>query len=486
MKKNYFLFVFISLFALFFDAELLAETPQPTGNVTYYYCIGDTAAPLTAGGVNLLWYTSASGGTGSSTAPTPSTATAGTTTYYVTQTIATVESSRKAITVNVNKQFILFCAGSTSNSVSFDFANVGQSRFDYSYTVDGTGPFPGTQTTPTSYTVNGLLEGQTVVFTVTAVDAPSCVANRTLSASCTTRCTTRYDATFDPIGPICASDPAPTLPATSLEGYPGNWSPSVIDKTATRTYTFTPTNKCINVQTMTIVVNPDNPGFEDYTICSGSGAFALNNVSPNNVSGTWSPTNIVDDINSDSYTFTPDPDECASQQTINVTVIPSNTLIDFSWTVTEAFAENQKITVSATAAGGNYLYQVDDGPFQSNPVFEQVASGTHSITVTDESGCSVPITKDGVLVVNFPKYFTPNNDGFNDTWNVNELSSQPQAYIHIFDRYGKFLKQISPNANGWNGSYNGYLLPADDYWFVIHYKENNIDKEFKSHFSLKR
>ena len=56
----------------------------------------------------------------------------------------------------------------------------------------------------------------------------------------------------------------------------------------------------------------------------------------------------------------------------------------------------------------------------------------------------------------------------------------------IFDRYGKFLKQISPNGEGWNGIFNGYYMPADDYWFVIHYLENNTIKEFKSHFSLKR
>ena len=169
MKKNLLLFVFISFFTLFPRADLLAQTPQPTGNTTYYYCIGDSASQLTAGGTNLLWYTTASGGTGSSTAPTPSTAAAGTTIYYVTQTIGTIESTpRRAITVNVNKQFQLFCDGTTANSVSFDFANVGQTRFDLSYTVDGSGPFSSSQTAPTSFTVSSLLPGQTVVLTVTA------------------------------------------------------------------------------------------------------------------------------------------------------------------------------------------------------------------------------------------------------------------------------------------------------------------------------
>ncbi|MFA9190281.1 T9SS type B sorting domain-containing protein [Flavobacterium sp. FZUC8N2.13] len=487
MKKSLLLLVFVCLANLLFSFSVYAQTPQPTGNTTYYYCIGDSASPLTAGGTNLLWYTTATAGpAGSATAPTPSTSAAGTTTYYVTQTVGGIESTpRRAITVNVNKQFQLFCDDTTENSVSFDFANVGQSRFDLSYTVDGLGPFISSQTAPTSFTVSGLLPGQTVVLTVTAVNAPACVANRTLSATCITDCSSFVNSNFTPIGPICAGNQSPTLPATSLEGYPGIWSPSLIDNTITRNYIFTPTNKCVRPYTMTIAVNPASPGFSDFSICSGNSVPTLDPTSPTGVTGFWSPATI-DNMNSDSYTFTPDPGQCTAPQTINVKVIPSDRLTDFNWEVTTAFAENQKITVSAVALGGDYLYKLDDGPFQSSPVFEYVASGTHSITVTDQAGCSMPITKNDILVINYPKFFTPNNDGFNDYWNVTELSFQSSAYIRIFDRYGKFLKQISPNGDGWNGTYNGYFLPADDYWFVVHYIENETVKEFKSHFALKR
>jgi len=89
-------------------------------------------------------------------------------------------------------------------------------------------------------------------------------------------------------------------------------------------------------------------------------------------------------------------------------------------------------------------------------------------------------------VINYPKYFTPNSDGYNDTWNVYGLQNQPNAIVYIFDRYGKFLKQIRPSATGWDGTYNDSLMPATDYWFKVLYSENGIDKEFKGHFSLKR
>jgi len=59
----------------------------------------------------------------------------------------------------------------------------------------------------------------------------------------------------------------------------------------------------------------------------------------------------------------------------------------------------------------------------------------------------------------------------------------PQATIHIFDRYGKLLKQFNSNNLNWNGILNGRLLPADDYWFNLIFVDG---KNIKGHFSLKR
>ena len=67
-----------------------------------FYCQNNTAMPLTATGSNLLWYTAATGSSGSATAPTPFTVTAGNTFYYVSQTILGCEGPRAAITVTVS------------------------------------------------------------------------------------------------------------------------------------------------------------------------------------------------------------------------------------------------------------------------------------------------------------------------------------------------------------------------------------------------
>lgn len=78
------------------------STTAPTVTTPVTYCQGATATALTATGTALKWYTVATGGASTTTAPVPSTTTVGSTTYYVTQTLNTIESSRVAIVVTVN------------------------------------------------------------------------------------------------------------------------------------------------------------------------------------------------------------------------------------------------------------------------------------------------------------------------------------------------------------------------------------------------
>ena len=64
--------------------------------------------------------------------------------------------------------------------------------------------------------------------------------------------------------------------------------------------------------------------------------------------------------------------------------------------------------------------------------------------------------------------------------------SEYQGIITIYNRFGKLLKQLNPESSGWDGTFNGEQMPSTDYWFKVEYTEDNIRKEFKSHFSLKR
>ncbi|WP_162127123.1 T9SS type B sorting domain-containing protein [Flavobacterium phycosphaerae] len=170
-------------------------------------------------------------------------------------------------------------------------------------------------------------------------------------------------------------------------------------------------------------------------------------------------------------------------------VIKSGPADNITATVTNAFAENQIITITNDGYGV-YEYSLDDGPRQTSPIFENVSLGNHTVyvwDVRDPNGysCGVEFIKD-VQTIDYPHYFTPNGDGYHDTWNITGLGFQGNAKIYIFDRYGKLLKQISSKGTGWDGTLNGHLMPADDYWFTVDYFEQVSAKQFKAHFSLKR
>ncbi|MFV8392648.1 T9SS type B sorting domain-containing protein [Flavobacterium sp. LB2P6] len=309
-----------------------------------------------------------------------------------------------------------------------------------------------------------------------------CTTTQTLNVTIIPKRTPNFSA----IAPFCSGSAAPILATTSPNGITGTWSPSTISNTTSGSYIFTPnTSECANNQTLAVAVIPlVQPNFSNFSICMGGITPILNTTSPNGIRGTWSPA-IVNNMASAAYVFSPNSNQCATSKTINVTVNPSNTLLAVDWTVSEPFAKNQVVTVIATGTG-DYEYQLDDGPFQESPVFEYVSLGTHSITVQEKNGCSIPITRTNVLVINYPKFFTPNEDGYNDTWNVFTLQNQLNSKILIFDRHGKFLKEIFPNGTGWDGTYIGQPMPANDYWFSIEYTEQDVPKKFRSHFSLKR
>lgn len=291
---------------------------------------------------------------------------------------------------------------------------------------------------------------------------------------------------------FCLNASTPTLPTTSSNTIPiaGTWNPSTINTSVfgTTIYTFTPqVLQCTTIAPYELAITVDNsfsPNFNNnITFCSGATPPLLNNISPNGITGTWNPS-IIDNINSGTYTFTPNSGQCAISQTISVLVLQS-ALTSLNYNLSTAFSENQIITIIAESSSGNYLYQLNDGVFQESAVFENVSYGQHFITVMDVNGCSESLTKE-IFIVNYPYFFTPNGDGINDTWSINLANNFSYSTISIFDRYGKLIKKLSPHSSGWDGTFNGKQLPASDYWFTINFIENNTMKTFKSHFSLIR
>ena len=131
--------------------------------------------------------------------------------------------------------------------------------------------------------------------------------------------------TFNVATSICSGSSVSPLPTTSVNGVSGNWSPA-INNSATTTYTFTPDpGQCATSQTLTINVNPGvTPTFNPISpICSGGAIAPLPTTSNNGIQGTWSP--VLNNVNTTTYTFTPFVAQCATTQTLTVTVNPTTT-----------------------------------------------------------------------------------------------------------------------------------------------------------------
>lgn len=147
------------------------------------------------------------------------------------------------------------------------------------------------------------------------------------------------------------------------------------------------------------------------------------------------------------------------------------------------FSENNSILITYTDNGGDYEFSIDGQTFQDNPLFTNLASGEYLISVRDKNGCQPSPTKT-IYILDFPKFFTPNNDGYNDTWSIKNIDKRSTiSSINIFDKYGKLIKYITPSTQGWDGIYSGQNLPSDDYWFIINFINGHT---VKSHFTLKR
>ena len=157
-----------------------------------------------------------------------------------------------------------------------------------------------------------------------------------------------------------------------------------------------------------------------------------------------------------------------------------------------AFDGTHSLEVTNIVGDGDYEFAVDNGPWSSlgegevNIIFDNLEAGVRQVRGRDVGGCGEVIIE--VSLIDYPQFFTPNADGYNDRWNIIGLGNQFNAKIYIFDRYGKLLKQLNPSSPGWDGTYNGKAMPGNDYWFSVEYEEPSTGtmQEFKANFTLKR
>lgn len=180
-------------------------------------------------------------------------------------------------------------------------------------------------------------------------------------------------------------------------------------------------------------------------------------------------------------------------------VLECTSTFDFQ-VVSSAIATIDNLDIRDTALGldvtvnvsgiGDYEFAIDtiDGPYQDSNFFSGVTPGTRTVYVRDKNGCGIAeetFVQD-LTLEGFPKFFTPNGDNINDFWQfIQPMEGETITLqsIQIFDRFGKFLRQIDQNSQGWDGTFNGRQLPSGSYWFKAIDDQNRMVQGF---FALKR
>jgi gliding motility-associated-like protein len=281
----------------------------------------------------------------------------------------------------------------------------------------------------------------------------------------------------------------------------GVWSPTLISGNGifdpsmdmAGVYTYTVSNgvcQDVSAQVEVLINELSNPGTNGVlSICSlgvSTDLFTLLGDNPDS-GGTWSPmlasgTGIYDPQTDaqGTYRYTINDGLCGSVSSeVTVELFDTFEISDFEIQITD-FETNNTATIIISETG-EYEYSLDDTVFQSSNTFFDLRGGDYTIYARQIDGCGRLEYEFSVL--GYPKFFTPNNDGINDFWQIRGIQNFPNSETMIFDRYGKLLVTILPNDQGWNGIYNGKTMLTNDYWFRT---DLGNGKSLSGHFTLKR
>lgn len=294
----------------------------------------------------------------------------------------------------------------------------------------------------------------------------------------------------------CQQDSPTPLSVNIPSEYQVNWYKTETSTTplATNTTTFTPESNgdyyaeayvpdapCaagprtkLNYQ---LLESPQLEPDETLQICKGD-QVKLSTALKKNVTYKWSngatSSSILVSEEGEYHLTVTNANECTASRKFEVSYIIEPEIADVS-------VKNGSIKILTTQQEGNFLYSIDDKNYQTSNSFQVNEGGVYTVYVKDKSGCS--IAKKTFPVLLYPKFITPNKDGYNDVLRFKGIEYFSTSEVSIFDRFGKLLIRDSGKDFSWDGTYKGETLPSAEYWFMV---KISGQKTIKGHFSLIR
>ncbi len=192
-------------------------------------------------------------------------------------------------------------------------------------------------------------------------------------------------------------------------------------------------------------------------------------------------TAIITDLNGCTY---PVEDSIGVINDLDVWTVPGgNALIEIATTET--------IEAITNATYGTYSYEWSPSGDLScsdcpNPDITPMNDETYTVVVTDGNGCIDSATIDvdifiPCLDVFIPSMFSPNGDNLNDVWSVIGTCIQ-RLEVSVYNQWGEQIFYSVDQAYGWDGMYQGVVVPNDQYVYQIEVTYDNGNSESFSGF----
>lgn len=159
--------------------------------------------------------------------------------------------------------------------------------------------------------------------------------------------------------------------------------------------------------------------------------------------------------------------------------------LSVSFTKTERACELGKAVVTVTTISQPVHYLWSTGAITD--AVDELQPGEYSIKVTADNG------KDTTVFFNIEEliceptpetHFTPNGDGFNDTWNIARINSFPDFDLFVYNRWGQQVHHQSITYIPWDGRSLGLPLPDATYYYILYFSKTDKNKFIKGPVSI--